>query len=63
LGKEELTTKTTSLLKIAANGRWLWLRTISSTLIGEGLDSLVFMTIAFAGTIPPDALVSATVPQ
>ena len=50
-------------LKIATNGRWLWLRTISSTLIGEGLDSLVFMTIAFAGTIPPDALVSATMTQ
>jgi queuosine precursor transporter len=51
------------LLKIAANGRWLWLRTIPSTVIGEGLDSLVFMTIAFAGTIPPDALVSATIMQ
>ncbi len=50
-------------LKIATNGRWLWVRTISSTVIGEGLDSLVFMTIAFAGTIPPDALVSATVTQ
>jgi uncharacterized integral membrane protein (TIGR00697 family) len=50
-------------LKVATNGRWLWLRTISSTLIGEGLDSLVFMTIAFAGTIPPDALVSATITQ
>jgi uncharacterized integral membrane protein (TIGR00697 family) len=50
-------------LKVATNGRWLWLRTISSTLIGEGLDSLVFMTIAFAGTIPTDALVSATITQ
>ena len=50
-------------LKIATSGRWLWLRTISSTLIGEGLDSLIFMTIAFAGTIPPDALVSATITQ
>ncbi len=50
-------------LKIATSGRWLWLRTISSTLIGEGLDSLIFMTVAFAGTIPPDALVSATITQ
>jgi uncharacterized integral membrane protein (TIGR00697 family) len=37
-------------LKIATQGRWLWLRTISSTLVGEGLDSLVFITIAFYGT-------------
>jgi len=39
-------------LKIVTRGRWLWMRTISSTLVGEGADSLVFITIAFAGTIP-----------
>lgn len=50
-------------LKIATSGRWLWLRTISSTLIGEGLDSAVFITIAFAGTIPPDVLVSTIITQ
>src|SRR5215217_2682331 len=37
-------------LKIATRGRWLWLRTIGSTILGEGLDSLVFITLAFAGT-------------
>jgi uncharacterized integral membrane protein (TIGR00697 family) len=37
-------------LKVATRGRRLWLRTISSTLAGEGLDSLVFITIAFYGT-------------
>jgi uncharacterized integral membrane protein (TIGR00697 family) len=36
-------------MKIATKGRWLWARTIGSTLIGEGLDSLVFMTLAFSG--------------
>jgi len=50
-------------LKIATHGRWLWLRTISSTLIGEGLDSAVFITIAFAGTIPPNILVSTIITQ
>lgn len=34
-------------LKIATGGRWLWTRTIGSTLVGEGLDSLIFITIAF----------------
>jgi uncharacterized integral membrane protein (TIGR00697 family) len=37
-------------LKIATRGRFLWVRTISSTIVGEGLDSLIFSTIAFAGT-------------
>jgi len=33
-------------LKIITQGRWLWVRTISSTLVGEGVDSIVFVTIA-----------------
>jgi uncharacterized integral membrane protein (TIGR00697 family) len=37
-------------MKIATNGRWLWSRTIGSTIVGQGLDSLVFITVAFAGT-------------
>jgi queuosine precursor transporter len=36
-------------MKIATDGRWLWSRTIGSTIIGQGLDSLVFITLAFAG--------------
>lgn len=39
-------------MKIATRGRFLWSRTIGSTVVGEGLDSLVFITIAFAGTAP-----------
>lgn len=38
-------------MKILTDGRWLWSRTIGSTLVGEGFDSLIFVTIAFAGTI------------
>ncbi len=50
-------------MKIVTRGRWLWMRTIGSTLVGEGLDSLVFITLAFAGTIPPAELASAIVTQ
>lgn len=50
-------------MKIATNGRWLWTRTISSTIIGQGLDSLVFITIAFAGIIPMDGMVNAVIGQ
>lgn len=50
-------------MKIATRGQWLWSRTIGSTLVGEGLDSAVFITLAFAGTIPNDGLASAIVTQ
>ncbi len=50
-------------MKLATRGRWLWTRTIGSTLIGQGLDSLVFITLAFGGTIPLPELVSAIVTQ
>lgn len=37
-------------MKIMTRGRWLWSRTISSTIVGQGLDTLLFITIAFIGT-------------
>jgi hypothetical protein len=39
-------------MKIWSQGRWLWTRTIGSTLVGEGVDTLLFVTIAFASTMP-----------
>ncbi len=50
-------------MKIITKGRWLWMRTIGSTLVGQGLDSLVFITLAFAGTIPPGALALTVITQ
>jgi queuosine precursor transporter len=50
-------------MKIATKGRWLWTRTIGSTLIGEGLDSLAFMALAFAGAMPVQMLFSAVATQ
>lgn len=37
-------------MKILTQGRWLWSRTISSTIIGQGLDTAIFITVAFVGT-------------
>jgi len=37
-------------MKLATRGRWLWTRTIASTIVGEGLDTAVFITIAFITT-------------
>ncbi len=50
-------------LKIATEGRMLWLRTIGSTLIGQGLDSAIFITIAFAGVMPGGVLAELIVVQ
>lgn len=43
-------------IKKLTNSKWLWIRTISSTIVGEGLDSLFFISIAFYGIIPTVAL-------
>ncbi|HXU88483.1 MAG TPA: queuosine precursor transporter [Methylomirabilota bacterium] len=50
-------------LKIATQGRWLWMRTIGSTVVGQALDSAVFVTLAFAGTVAPGALLQIVTAQ
>ena len=46
---------TLAKMKILTRGRWLWSRTIGSTVVGEGVDSLLFYPLAFYGTgIIPD---------
>ena len=49
--------------KVLTDGRWLWSRTVGSTIVGEGLDSLVFISIAFAGTVPGTVLGSIILTQ
>jgi uncharacterized integral membrane protein (TIGR00697 family) len=39
-------------MKVATGGRLLWARTIGSTIVGEGVDSLLFYPIAFYGIWP-----------
>jgi len=45
-------------MKILTHGRWLWTRTIGSTIFGEGVDSLIFYPLAFwgSGLIPDERL-------
>ncbi len=52
-------------MKIATQGRWLWSRTIGSTVFGEGVDSLLFYPLAFWGTgiIPNEALPTVMLAQ
>ncbi len=43
-------------LKVATAGRWLWVRTILSTMVGQGADSTVFIAAAFAGVLPASVI-------
>jgi queuosine precursor transporter len=49
---------TLAQMKLLTRGRWLWTRTIGSTIVGEGIDTILFVTIAFVGTVPSSLLVS-----
>lgn len=50
-------------LKVATEGRLLWLRTIGSSVVGQSLDSAIFITVAFAGVMPAEVLLTAIVVQ
>ncbi len=52
-----------SKMKIFQKGRNFSLRAVVSTLVGEGADSLVFFTIAFAGVIPNKDLMTLILTQ
>lgn len=52
-----------SKMKIMQRGRGFSLRAVVSTIVGEGADSLVFFTIAFAGIIPQHALLMLVLTQ
>ena len=41
-----------SRMKVLTRGRALWARCVASTFVGEGIDTAVFATLLFAGTVP-----------
>jgi uncharacterized integral membrane protein (TIGR00697 family) len=52
-------------MKLWSEGRHLWMRTIGSTVVGQGLDSLIFYPLAFWGIAgwPPETLAQVVVSQ
>jgi len=52
---------TLAKMKIWTKGKWLWTRTIGSTLIGEGLDTMLFCLIAFWGILPSSLLLTVII--
>jgi len=49
---------TLAKMKVFTQGRWLWSRTIGSTIVGQGVDTLLFVLIAFYGLYTPSLLSS-----
>jgi uncharacterized integral membrane protein (TIGR00697 family) len=48
-------------MKVRMQGRWLWARTIASTLVGELVDTVIFVCVAFLGIWPPELVLSIIV--
>jgi hypothetical protein len=47
-----------SKMKIWTKGKHLWTRTVGSTVVGEGVDTILFSTVSFAGILPFSALIT-----
>lgn len=52
---------TLAKLKIKTQGKFLWLRTIGSTIIGEGFDTAIFVLVAFWGVLPASLLLTVLI--
>jgi len=49
---------TLARMKLWTNGRWLWTRTVGSTVVGQAVDTALVVTLTFAGKYPPLTLVN-----
>lgn len=48
-------------MKLATQGKWLWTRTIGSTVLGEMADSLIFYPVAFLGVWSNEQVISVMI--
>ncbi len=54
---------TLSALKKLTKGRLLWTRTVSSTVVGQGLDTAIFIGLGFVGIVPAPVLFQMMIAQ
>jgi queuosine precursor transporter len=47
---------TLARLKVLTGGRWLWTRTVGSTVVGQSLDTVLVMVISFGGLVSSSTL-------
>ncbi|MBI5456924.1 queuosine precursor transporter [Candidatus Kaiserbacteria bacterium] len=48
-------------MKVWTAGKRLWMRTIGSTVVGEGVDTAIFVLVAFWGVLPAPLLITVIV--
>lgn len=48
-------------MKVKMQGKKLWMRTIGSTIVGEGFDTVIFVMIAFWGVLPGSLIISVII--
>lgn len=58
-----LNSRVLSMMKVKSRGKYFGIRAVVSTLIGEGVDASLFITLAFVGTMPYPALLGMIVTQ
>jgi uncharacterized integral membrane protein (TIGR00697 family) len=46
-------------MKVWTQGRWLWTRTVGSTLVGQAIDSLIVTSVFYWGTVPLATILTA----
>jgi hypothetical protein len=52
---------TLAKMKILTRGRWLWTRTVGSTVVGEFFDTIIFSVVAFWGILPEGLLLTVII--
>lgn len=46
-------------MKVRTNGKYLWTRLIGSTIVGEGVNTIIFYTLALYAVIPTNLLINS----
>jgi uncharacterized integral membrane protein (TIGR00697 family) len=52
---------TLAKMKLVTKGRYLWTRTVGSTVIGQAVDTVILVIIAFSGTVTTPGLIGLIV--
>ena len=52
---------TLAKLKLLTGGKYLWTRTVGSTVIGQAVDTVLVITLLFAGTMPISVIINLIV--
>lgn len=50
-----------SKMKLLTAGKYLWTRTVGSTMVGQGVNTVIVMTLAFGGTAPARTIVNVII--